>query len=224
MEIAKKNSDCFTDPLNTTTLSAIWTVPNMLSVMRLMLAIVLFFLIQLGLFSVAAVLFLVAASTDWIDGWWARYFKQVSRLGRILDPLIDKVIVCGCFILLAGDEDPSSIAPWMAVVVVLRELIVTAVRAEMERCGSDFSAGFSGKLKMLLQCAAIGIVLAARAQPDWVLAGIGVEQAAQVTTWAAVAATIYSGVEYLFRARILLLTQKVCDKKLPVDHASEVDA
>jgi len=183
--------------------SQVWTIPNLLSAARLGLAIVLFVVIGRRDFATAAVLFLIAASTDWIDGWWARRFQQISRLGRIFDPLVDKVIVCGSFILLAGLVDPV-IAPWMAVVVVVRELIVTAVRAEMERVGQDFSAGFSGKIKMVLQCAAIFFALAALAWPMAAVGGASLRQVAHTTAWAAVVATVYSGFAYLVAARGIL--------------------
>ena len=111
-------------------LDRVWTVPNLLSAARLVLAIVLFIAIGQEWHGAAIGLFLVAASTDWVDGWWARRFQQVSRLGRIFDPLVDKVIICGAYVLLAAAAE-TSIAPWMAVVVVMRELVVTAVRAEM---------------------------------------------------------------------------------------------
>ena len=183
----------------------IWTIPNLLSASRLLLAIVLFVVMERGRHGTALVLFLVAASTDWVDGWWARRFGQVSRLGRILDPLVDKVIVCGAFILLAGrGAAGGAIAPWMAVVVVVRELIVTAVRSEMEREGHDFSAALSGKLKMVLQCAAVVLELAARAWPGWEPAGLDLRTAAGWTAWAAVVATVWSGVEYLVAARVLV--------------------
>jgi len=185
-------------------LNRIWTVPNLLSAARLALAIVLFVLIDRSMNAAALAVFLVAASTDWVDGWWARRFDQVSRIGRIFDPLVDKVIVCGAFILLAAPGAGSAIRPWMAVVVVVRELVVTAVRAEMERTGRDFSAAFSGKLKMVLQCAAIALELAARAAPDVVIGGLGVATLATAATWAAVTATVWSGVEYLIAARGML--------------------
>jgi CDP-diacylglycerol--glycerol-3-phosphate 3-phosphatidyltransferase len=184
-------------------LDRVWTVPNMLSALRLLLAFILFAAIERAAWPAALGLFLVAASTDWVDGWWARRFGQVSRLGRIFDPLVDKVIVCGAFVLLA-DRAGSAIVPWMALVVVVRELVVTAVRAEMERAGRDFSAALSGKLKMLLQCAAIALELAARAgvapDPD----GIGLTSLAACCAWAAVLATVWSGLEYLIAARGLL--------------------
>jgi CDP-diacylglycerol--glycerol-3-phosphate 3-phosphatidyltransferase len=188
----------------TDSLNRVWTVPNMLSAARLLLAIVLFGVIEQERFAAATVLFLVAASTDWVDGWWARRFHQVSRLGRIFDPLVDKVIVCGGFILLAARGGTSAILPWMAVVVVVRELVVTAIRAEMERTGHDFSAAFSGKLKMVLQCAAIALELFDRASPGQVVGGLSVQSIAVAAAWAAVAATVWSGLEYLVAARSLL--------------------
>ncbi|MEI8228510.1 MAG: CDP-diacylglycerol--glycerol-3-phosphate 3-phosphatidyltransferase [Planctomycetota bacterium] len=189
-------------------LDRVWTVPNIISTARLFLALVLFVAIERELCQPALVLFLVAASTDWVDGWWARRFGQVSRLGRILDPLVDKVIVCGTFILLTARDGSSAILPWMAVVVVVRELVVTAVRAEMERTGHDFSAGLSGKLKMVLQCGAIALELFVRCAPGASFGGIDLRQAAGVVTWAAVVTTIYSGVEYLVSARGLLVAAK----------------
>ncbi len=189
---------------NSPALDRVWTVPNILSAARLLLALVLFAAIEWQVWSAALGLFLVAASTDWVDGWWARRFNQVSRLGRIFDPLVDKVIVCGAFVLLAGRGGASAILPWMAVVVVVRELVVTAVRAEMERTGHDFSAGPAGKLKMVLQCLAIALELAARAWPEAAIGGVGVAEAAGWVAWAAVATTIYSGLEYLVAARGLV--------------------
>ena len=188
---------------STPAIDRVLTVPNVLSAVRLALALVLFVAIERGGREPAFWLFLVAASTDWVDGWWARRFGQVSRLGRIFDPLVDKVIVCGAYVLLA-DRDGSAILPWMAVVVTVRELIVTAVRAEMERSGRDFSAALSGKLKMVLQCAAIALELAARAWPEMAVGGIGLRPLAAWTSWAAVVATVWSGLEYLVAARVLV--------------------
>jgi len=177
----------------------------MLSAARLVLAFVLFALIERGENAAALAVFLGAASTDWVDGWWARRFGQVSRIGRIFDPLVDKVIVCGAFILLAAPGAGSSLRPWMAVVVVVRELVVTAIRAEMERTGRDFSAALSGKLKMVLQCAAIALEILARAWPGAMVAGVGVPTLATATAWAAVTATVWSGIEYLVAARGMLV-------------------
>ncbi|RLS34543.1 MAG: CDP-diacylglycerol--glycerol-3-phosphate 3-phosphatidyltransferase [Planctomycetota bacterium] len=180
------------------TTSRVWTVPNILSLGRLLLSVFCFFLVERQDFKAATVVFLLAATTDWIDGWYARRFNQVSRLGRILDPLVDKVLICGVFILIAA-RGGMAILPWMAVVVVVRELVVTAVRAEMERAGCDFSAGMAGKLKMVLQCAAVGLELGRFGFPQF-FAGT---DAAAITGWVAMAAvvlTAYSGAEYVVKA------------------------
>jgi CDP-diacylglycerol--glycerol-3-phosphate 3-phosphatidyltransferase len=181
-------------------LDRVWTVPNMLSATRLVISIACFVAIERAAWGQALGLFLTAALTDWVDGWWARRFGQISRLGRIFDPLVDKVLVCGAFVLLAARGGASAIAPWMAVVVMVRELVVTAVRAEMERTGHDFSAGLSGKLKMVLQCAAVGLELAARTWPGWEVGGLDVRAAATAASWIAVVLTAWSGVEYLVKA------------------------
>ena len=176
----------------------VWTVPNILSFARLALAVGCFVLLERGATAAACVAFVVAASTDWIDGWYARKYGQVSRLGRILDPLVDKVLVCGAFILLAA-RGGGAILPWMAVVVVVRELVVTAVRAEMERVGRDFSAGMSGKLKMVLQCAAAAVELARQGFGP-ALGGMDVAGLAAWLAWGAVVLTAWSGAEYVTRA------------------------
>lgn len=189
-------------------LDRVWTVPNVLSAARLVISIACFVAIERGAWGWALGLFLAAASTDWVDGWWARRFGQISRFGRIFDPLVDKLLVCGAFVLLAARGDASAIAPWMAVVVVVRELVVTAVRAEMERAGHDFSAGLTGKLKMVLQCAAVALELAARAWPAAEVAGIGMRTAATGMAWAAVVATAWSGSEYLVKAGPLVASKR----------------
>jgi CDP-diacylglycerol--glycerol-3-phosphate 3-phosphatidyltransferase len=181
-------------------LDRVWTVPNVLSAARLVISIGCFVAIERSAWGWALGLFLTAALTDWIDGWWARRFGAISRLGRIFDPLVDKVLVCGAFVLLAARGGASAIVPWMAVVVVVRELVVTAVRAEMERMGHDFSAGLSGKLKMVLQCAAVALELAARQWPEAAPGGVSLPTAASVAAWAAVATTAWSGIEYLVKA------------------------
>jgi len=185
-----------------TDLDRVWTVPNVLSLVRLGLSVIVFVLIVWDANLAATLLFLLASTTDWVDGWYARRYGQVSRLGRIFDPLVDKVLICGVAILVADPAGP--LLPWMAVVIVVRELMVTAIRAEMERAGTDFSAGWSGKLKMVLQCAAIALVLAGRARPEWTPFALPLPMLAGWTAWAAVAATVWSGLEYLWAARGLV--------------------
>jgi CDP-diacylglycerol---glycerol-3-phosphate 3-phosphatidyltransferase len=176
----------------------VFNVPNQLTALRLVLSIVLFALIPLGYYLTSLIVFLVAVSTDWIDGYYARRYGQVTTLGRILDPFVDKVIICGTFIYL-GAIPGSGITAWMAVVIVARELLVTALRGFLEGEGSDFSAVWSGKLKMGFQCVAAAVSLWAltyvdSTRPDWVTWLL------IASVWSAVALTIYSGVGYVLRA------------------------
>jgi CDP-diacylglycerol--glycerol-3-phosphate 3-phosphatidyltransferase len=177
-----------------------FNVPNQLTAARLVLSVVLFVLIPLGYYLASMVVFIIAAGTDWLDGYWARKYGQVTSLGRILDPFVDKVIICGTFIFLAAVPD-SLVAAWMAVVVVARELLVTALRSYLEGEGADFSAVMSGKLKMVLQCLAAALALLALSYdspPE------GLQLAVAASVWAAVLLTIYSGASYVQRAIVLL--------------------
>ena len=179
----------------------IFNVPNQLTALRLVLSLALFVLIALEYYLASTVVFVVAASTDWLDGYWARKYGQVTHLGRILDPFVDKIIVCGTFIFLASVPG-SGVRAWMAVVIVGRELLVTALRSYLEGEGADFSASMSGKLKMVAQCLAAAMSLFALAKGgdrteafEWALG---------ISIWLAVALTIYSGVAYVSRAIALL--------------------
>ena len=180
--------------------SKIWNLPNQITASRILLSIALFVALHFQMYFAALILFLVAASTDWIDGYVARKTGQVTQLGRILDPFADKIVICGTFIFLAAVQDPI-IQAWMAVVVVGRELLVTALRGYLEQHGGDFSATMSGKLKMVLQCAAAvaGILVAMVStsedtMPAWL------PLTAWLLVWVAVLSTIYSGMIYISAA------------------------
>ncbi|MCI0360543.1 MAG: CDP-diacylglycerol--glycerol-3-phosphate 3-phosphatidyltransferase [Planctomycetaceae bacterium] len=184
--------------------STILNVPNVLTTARFVLAIVVFVLIPLQQYLAATVVFVIAAGTDWLDGWWARKYSQITKLGRIFDPFVDKIIICGTFIFLAA-EGGSGIAPWMAVVVMAREMLVTALRGFIEQQGGDFSAQMSGKLKMVFQCAAVVASLLALyhyhlpvTQPTWL------KWALPISVWLAVISTVWSGLEYIVAAARIL--------------------
>jgi CDP-diacylglycerol--glycerol-3-phosphate 3-phosphatidyltransferase len=178
--------------------------PNTITAARIVLSIVLFVFLAIGAYILAIVVFVAAAVSDLVDGWWARRYNQVTQLGRILDPFADKIVVCGTYVFLAAEwERGSGIAPWMAVVILGRELLVTALRSFLEERGSDFSASLAGKWKMVFQCvAAVASMLVlsyeAGNQPPW-LAGTAVGAA-----YVAVAATVYSGVGYVAAAARLM--------------------
>ena len=173
--------------------SSNWNVPNALSSVRLLLAIVVCMLIEWRLLLPAVICFLVAACTDWIDGWWARRFQQVTKLGRILDPFVDKMIICGAMIALCAVPN-SAIAPWMATLVVGRELLVTSLRGMVEGQGGDFSAKQMGKWKMVAQCGAIVSVLI---ELLYATAPVWLHWTSIAFVWSAILLTVLSGMEYV---------------------------
>src|SRR5262245_15927151 len=192
--------------------NVIVNVPNVLTTLRFLLSVVVFVLIPLQHYLAAMIVFIIAAATDWIDGWWARKFGQVTKLGRIFDPFVDKIIICGTLIFLAAEGPDSGIAPWMAVVVMGREMLVTAIRSEIEGRGGDFSAQMMGKLKMVFQCIAAAASLLAlhhfhqpsagtSALPDWLYWTL------HISVWLAVITTVYSGLEYVVAAARILSRQ-----------------
>jgi CDP-diacylglycerol---glycerol-3-phosphate 3-phosphatidyltransferase len=189
----------------------VFNLPNQLTTLRLMLSVVLFAFLAWEYYLTCMVLFIIAAGTDWLDGYYARKYSQVTTLGRILDPFADKVIVCGTFIFLAATPamvaTPLGLQPWMVVVIVGRELLVTALRSFIEERGSDFSAKWSGKIKMVLQCVTAAVCLFYLSYPHplgespqpywcWLLLVASV--------WSAVTLTVYSGVIYVQAAVRLL--------------------
>lgn len=203
------------------------TLPNAITTARLVLAAAFFVVLEImgadftapgratwGLVAVA--LFIVAAATDAVDGWLARKWQVTSVFGRVMDPFVDKVLVIGAFIYLAGPAlaDPAGappelsrpltgVAPWMVVAIVARELLVTSVRAVVEASGVSFGADRWGKLKMVLQCIAVPTALLVATSP-WALESAAWRWARDIAVWIAVFATIASAFNYLVRGARLL--------------------
>lgn len=191
--------------------------PNQVTTVRLVLSILLFVFLHFQWYWASFWLFIVAAGTDWLDGFWARRYGQITILGRMLDPFVDKVIICGTYIFLAADPN-SGLRAWMAVVVLGRELLVTALRSFLEQQGADFSAAISGKLKFILQCFAVGASLywlslqpghaplaSSELIPSTAASGpLWVQWTVVIAVWSMIAITLYSGYAYL-RAAILLI-------------------
>ena len=184
-------------PSSNQSAAAAWcNIPNQLTIARLVLALALFVFLAFDFFLTGLVIFMLAAATDYADGYLARRYGQVTQLGRILDPVADKTVVCGTFIFLAAAPE-SLVAAWMAVIVVVRELLVTALRSFIEEAGGDFSAKWAGKWKMAVQCLAIVLCLwwlYVDKPPRWL------DYTAQGSIWAAIILTLYSGIQYIFAA------------------------
>jgi CDP-diacylglycerol---glycerol-3-phosphate 3-phosphatidyltransferase len=181
--------------------AAVFSLPNQLTASRLVLAVVLFVLIELGAWLWCLAVFALAALTDWLDGYLARLQGLTSALGRAFDPLVDKVLMCGAFIFLlpVGDE-PGWLKPWMVVVIVSRELLVTGLRGYFESVGVPFGADWLGKLKMVLQCAALCAIFVVQ-HTLWP----GLAPVRDVLIWLMLAATILSGLQYFWRGGAHLL-------------------
>ncbi len=185
-------------------------LPNAITISRLLLSFVLFALIQMGDHWLWATgLFVFAVATDVLDGWIARKYQLITQLGRILDPFVDKFITSGTFLFLLPVSKQSGIDPWMVVIVMGREMLVTSLRGFLEQRGADFSASASGKLKMFLQCAAATAALLSMhpAMASYSVGGISFTAVRDILLWTMVAATVWSGYLYVQKA-ILLLSPK----------------
>lgn len=157
-------------------------IPNILTFGRFVLTVI--FLIMLlysprfyaqgerpfpGFLDIAFILFVAAGLTDMVDGAIARKLGVASKFGRMMDPLADKVLVCGAFICFAVIEEPklfdfepvtTAIIQWLvAAIIILREVYVTVLCHIAEARGINFAATVSGKIKMFLQSFAIGTVV-----------------------------------------------------------------
>ncbi|MBN1508437.1 MAG: CDP-alcohol phosphatidyltransferase family protein [Sedimentisphaerales bacterium] len=183
-------------------------MPNMLTFIRLGLTVIFLGMILYSprladrsfFLDVAFVIFVVAGLTDIVDGHIARRFNASSKFGRMVDPLVDKVLVCGAFVCFAiigvprlFDWGPVTLAiiQWLvAGILILRETYVTVLRHLAEARGINFAAVRSGKIKMFIQTFAIGTVLVKTAHVPDALWG----QWFTIVTFAAmIAITVYSG-------------------------------
>lgn len=144
---------------------------------------------------VAAAVFIVAASTDFIDGYIARKMQQVTNLGKFLDPLADKLLVVAALVWLVEVHQMSS---WMAIIIIAREFIVTGVRLVAAGEGIVIAASIWGKLKTITQIIAIVAILIHDLEPFKILFVFPFHT---IAMWLAVIITIYSGYDYVYKNR-----------------------
>ena len=167
------------------------TLPNVLTVLRIVMVpvIVVALLEQTpNADTIAAVVFAVAAFTDGLDGYIARSRGSVTTFGKLMDPLADKLLIIAPLISLVSLE---RIAPWVAMVIIARELAVTMLRMVAVERGVVIAASWLGKAKTILQVAAIFAVIAIENTPA----------AVDALVYAAVTVTVVSGADYLFGVR-----------------------
>jgi len=141
--------------------------------------------------ALAAVLFAVAAITDWVDGRLARRWNVTSKLGSFLDTTADKLLVSGVLIALLGAE---RVSPWIVAVIVGRELVLMGLRGVIAAEGAVMAPSFLGKLKTSVQFLAIILAIL---RPGDEIGGLYIDQWAML---AAAAITVWSGADYLVRA------------------------
>jgi len=179
-------------------------LPNFLASIRILLAPLMFWVIlNPNVFTnngfditwnyyFASLLFVLASTTDFFDGFIAREWDQMTMLGAILDPLADKMLTLAAFLGLMMVGDAS---PWAIYIIIVRELFITGIRTVAVGEGLSVKASWAGKVKTVAQMFAIGFLLMHWSGGDELL-------------WFAVALTLYSGFEYLWEFRKALLGTK----------------
>ena len=168
-------------------------LPNALAFFRILLAPLMFFMLvnAPGIFTqihiswinyFAALIFVIASVTDFFDGYIARSWDQKTKLGAILDPLADKMLILAAFLGLMMLGRASA---WAVYLILIREFFITGFRVVMASDGVEVAASMAGKVKTVSQMFAVGFLLM-----SW-LGG-------ELLLWIAVALTLYSGFEYIF--------------------------
>lgn len=150
---------------------------------------------MMGYYPVALVLFCLASATDALDGSIARKRGLVTNFGKIMDPLADKILVYSALCLFI---ESGLIKSWMLIIILAREFIVAGMRTVAASEGRVLAAGMSGKIKTVLQMVAVIMYLFGLSVPS---ISNTVIMIANVIFWAALAMTIYSGAEYVWKNR-----------------------
>jgi CDP-diacylglycerol--glycerol-3-phosphate 3-phosphatidyltransferase len=166
-------------------------LPNVLTMLRI-LAVPVIVVALLGETpngdALAAGVFALAALTDGLDGYFARSRDAVTTFGKLMDPLADKLLIVAALVSLVSLD---RLAAWVAMVIIARELAVTGLRAVAIERGIVIAASPLGKVKTILQVAAVIALIAADPSPVWV----------DVLVYVAVAMTVISGLDYFFGLR-----------------------
>jgi CDP-diacylglycerol--glycerol-3-phosphate 3-phosphatidyltransferase len=190
-----------TDPgrAETPTAPGNFNLPNIITVVRILLAPVFFWFVLADagadgpLRWIAAALFILAIATDGVDGAIARRRGLVTDLGKILDPIADKLLTSGALVCLSI---LGELWWWVTIVIVVREVGITVWRMVELRRGNVVPAGRGGKLKTVVQAVAISFALA----PTWTLIGDWIFWVNWVLMAAALVLTVWSGLDYLWEA------------------------
>ncbi len=181
----------------------IWNLPNSLTLLRIFLVPFLV-VVLLTKFSgreyIGLAIFLVAAITDFFDGWLARRQGKITRLGTLLDPIADKLLMSAAFISLV-EMDPTHVPAWMVVIIIGREFAVSGLRSIAAQQGVTIAASPLGKGKMISQVVAISLLILGYELGQLRLLGT-------VALWAVMLFALASGIDYFVKfARAILADQ-----------------
>ena len=174
----------------------IWWWPNMLTYGRIAAVPVLAALIMYGGNGarwVAVAIYLVAAITDFLDGYLARLWKQQSALGRMLDPIADKVLVSVVLLVLAADGILAGGHLWAAIIILAREVLVSGLREFLGELRVSVPVTKIAKWKTTAQLVSIGFLIAGPAGDALIP---GVTYAGILLLWVAAGLTLYTGYDY----------------------------
>lgn len=169
-------------------------LPNILTSARILLVPILVVVLLTkfeGKEFVGLGLFLLAALTDFLDGYFARRWNLVSRFGQLLDPAADKILIAAAFVSLV-ELDPRVTPSWMVVTILAREFAVNALRSHAAAEQIVIPAGVSGKIKTGAQIVAISLLIIYTQLGEF-------SHLAPISLWVAVIVTLYSGFEYFAR-------------------------
>ena len=172
-------------------------LPNKLTMGRIFAIPVFIVVFLMDYRYAAAIIFILAAVTDMLDGHIARKHNLVTNFGKLMDPLADKLLVMSALICLVQVGD---VAGWMVVVILGREFIITGMRQVAAAQGIVIAAGTTGKIKTILQMIAIPLLIL----ENWPFTALGVDVPVDVIfLWLALVMTIVSGMEYMMKNRKL---------------------
>ena len=173
------------------------TTPNILTLLRIAcVPILIVLLMHTGPLAsaLAAAVFFIATITDYFDGYIARNYNSVTAIGKFLDPMADKLVVTTALIMLAGMPRSPHVPAWMVVVLVTREIMVTALRAVAATEGMVMGADQLGKYKMSLQAIAItGLLI------HYTYFHVDTFAFGMFVLWIALAVTVWSGIDYYLK-------------------------
>ncbi len=167
-------------------------IANKLTLLRILLIPVFLYFLLNGQFAVAGVLFIIASLTDFLDGYLARKLDLITKLGKLMDPLADKLLVLSAFI---GFVEIGMIPSWIVILITSRELIVSIFRAVAASEGIVIAASWWGKLKTNAQMFALIFLMFPMLIPSVI---------ATITLYIAALLTLISGIDYLWQNRAVL--------------------